>query len=170
MLTCPNPTREIPNTCNKKWKNGGFNNFIPNVSGVLVLFDFFGFPGNNFLEDQTLFFGLGFPHFWRSTAGQKHSCQALSASLLHLLRPNVLVPGQQGAAAIDTPRKIHGWKPKSWRGLWRWFCLFNWVNFRVQPLIFRMVAWLTIRWRHFVFFLKVIEPLIMLKLCPPSRQ
>ena len=104
MLTCPNPTREIPNTSNKSGKTVGLTTLHQIVSGVLVLFDFFGFPGNNFGGSN--FFCLGSLIFLEIHGWTQHSCQALSASLLHLLRPNVLVPGQPGAVqSLIHPRK-----------------------------------------------------------------
>lgn len=68
MLTCPNPTREIPNTCNKVEKRWVLQLYTKLFLEFWFCWTFSGFPAT-ILEDQTLFFGLGFPHFWRSTAG-----------------------------------------------------------------------------------------------------
>ena len=67
MLTCPNPTREIPNTCKKKWKHVGFNKFYTKLFlEFWFCWTFSGFPAT-ILEIKLFLFG--FPHCWRSTAG-----------------------------------------------------------------------------------------------------
>ena len=65
---------------------------------------FSGFPAT-LLEIN--FFLFGFPSFLEINGWTQHSCQALSASLPHLLRPNVLVPGQPGAVqSLIHPEKL----------------------------------------------------------------